>query len=271
MKFCTNCGQQLDDSSAYCPSCGVSTAQGIALRPPPPPNLPGVMAAGSFGDADKYALDRMNLLAVVMLFALVLEYAFGIAFEWLFFSSLFRAQVTSTTPANPFTLFGSTTFLLIAALSALGVSIEIFSLVQMRLALKRLSTVDKSSFGSPSTLILLAIIAIPFVLLGFVVEFTALASIMSTVSSSQSGAVPQMPPGFGYFLAGSAVSGIGGIISLIGIIGGAILGLWRAGVRYGEGSMKAASILFIIPLANVAAPVLLLLGVRSARRKLPNG
>ncbi len=61
-----------------------------------------------------------------------------------------------------------------------------------------------------------------------------------------------------------------GIIGLIGYIGVAI-GIWRFGVRYGEGKFKAGAILIFFPLLNVVGLVLILIAARSTRAKLANG
>lgn len=278
MKFCAYCGREIDPSASYCIFCGRAVSgqqQQGNVSPPPPPNppyFPSVVQPAEFGDADRYALNKLNLLAIVLLIGLVTSSTIGIGFDIVFFSSVFRTAGTTTTgtTVNPFASVNFINlFLYLILLSLVGVGTELYSFVQMRFALKRLSGVDKPNFGSPSNLILFAILAYPFIFLGLGIEFAGMASFFSTFNPSQP-PPPQLPFGFGYILAGGAVSGISGIIGIIGIIGGAILGLWRIGSRYGENTIKAASILFIIPLANIAAPILLLLGVRSARRKLPS-
>jgi hypothetical protein len=47
-----------------------------------------------------------------------------------------------------------------------------------------------------------------------------------------------------------------------------ILGLWRVGTRYDETIIKLGGIFSIIPILNIAAPVLVLVGAHSARNKL---
>ena len=37
MAFCANCGSQVADGAAFCPSCGKATGQAGAAAPPPPP------------------------------------------------------------------------------------------------------------------------------------------------------------------------------------------------------------------------------------------
>jgi hypothetical protein len=261
MKFCQYCGREIDPNALYCIFCGraVSGQQQQANVPPPlPPNphhFPSVVQPAGFSDTDRYALNKLNLLAIVLLIGLLISSTIGVGFDLAFFSSVFRTAGTSPSkPVNPFASVNFTNlFLYLILLSLVGVGTELYSFVQMRFALKRLSGVDKPNFGSPSSLILFAILAYPFIFLGLGIEFAGMASFFSTFNPSQP-PPPQFPLGFAYILAGGAVSGISGIIGIIGIIGGAILGLWRMGSRYGENTIKAASILFIIPLANIAAP-----------------
>jgi hypothetical protein len=61
---------------------------------------------------------------------------------------------------------------------------------------------------------------------------------------------------------------IGGILSIIGVIGGEIFGLWRVGTRYDSTAIKISAISIVIPYLNWVGPVLLLVGVLDAKNKL---
>jgi len=61
---------------------------------------------------------------------------------------------------------------------------------------------------------------------------------------------------------------IAGILALIGIIGGQILGLWRVGTRYDQTLIKLGAIFTIIPLLNIVAPILVLIGAYEAKGRL---
>jgi hypothetical protein len=283
MVFCQYCGREIGSNASYCIFCGRAVSgrqqpqQGSV--PPPasgPPYFSQTVQPAGFGDPDRYALNKLNLLAIVLLIGLVASYVLGVGFDVVIFSSLFHSigTTTGTTPStvvNPFASVNFTNlFVYLIVLSLVGAAIELYCLFQMRFALKRLSSVDRFKFGSPSNLILLAIIAYPFIFLGLGLEFGGMATFFSTFNPTQPlPPTAQIPFEFGYLIAGSVISGISGIIAIIGLIAGALLGLWRMGIRYGENTIKAAAILFIIPFADIAAPILLLIGVRSARRKLP--
>jgi hypothetical protein len=61
---------------------------------------------------------------------------------------------------------------------------------------------------------------------------------------------------------------LGGILSLIGYIGGLILGLWRVGSRYNQTTLKIGAIFQIIPLLQLVAPILIILGANDAKNTL---
>ena len=56
---------------------------------------------------------------------------------------------------------------------------------------------------------------------------------------------------------------------LVGVIGGQILGLWRVGSRYNETVIKVGAIFTIIPLLNIVAPILVLIGAYQVKGRLP--
>ncbi|MDG6997307.1 MAG: DUF973 family protein [Nitrososphaerota archaeon] len=273
MKFCTNCGRQLEDSALFCPSCGTrATGQGVqATAPPPQPGTPYQMPSVSptFGEADRYALSKLYLAAIVMLVGLIAGYALDFA-SGLFFAFSFITGNPNAPTTNPFEILRSSSFLLFIAIAAIiGSATELIYLAEFRLGLKSLSVVDRPNFGTPSTLTLLALITVPFVFLGVVIEFVGLIPFLATINPSQPPVTPtQLPAGLGYILLGGAISGIAGIAAIVGIIGGAILGVWRMGSRYNESIFKIGAILFVFPFVNIVAVILIILGVGSARKKL---
>jgi len=81
-----------------------------------------------------------------------------------------------------------------------------------------------------------------------------------------------LPPSFftlfGSLGIDSALLGLGGILTLVGLIGGQILGLWRVGTRYNETTIKVGAIFTIIPLLNIVGPILVLIGALEAKGRL---
>jgi hypothetical protein len=61
---------------------------------------------------------------------------------------------------------------------------------------------------------------------------------------------------------------VGLLLAFVGWIG-VILGLYRIGKRYGTGLARAGAILYIIPLLNIIAPILVLVGVSRIRLDAP--
>lgn len=267
MKSCTNCGRQLEDTDLFCPSCGTRTGAQAAAPPPPgsPYRMPSV--SPTFGEADRYALGKLYLGAIVMLIGIIAGYALDFAF------GLFLAYSLTAPSTNPFEVLLSSGFLILVSIAAaIGIATELIYLAELRLGFKSLSGVDRPNFGTPSKLTLVALIAVPFVFLGFIVEFAGLIPFLATINPLQPPVTPptQLPTGLFYILVGGAIAGVAGIVALVGVIGGAILGVWRMGTRYDESMFKISAILFVFPLVNIVAAILFILGVGSARKKLPS-
>ena len=163
--------------------------------------------------------------------------------------------------------FFSLLFETIAISAVVGVVIEIIALLQLRSALASLTKVDRQYFGIPSKLTLVVIIALPLLIVGLFVTLAELGPFFSSISQNQ-GQAPTLSNGVGILLGASAVEGIGGIAILIGYIGGIILGVWRMGSRYNETLFKIAAIFLIIPLLQIIAAILILVGVPSAKAKV---
>jgi hypothetical protein len=66
----------------------------------------------------------------------------------------------------------------------------------------------------------------------------------------------------------SIVALVGGILTLVGLVGGLMLGLWRVGSRYEETLLKVAAIFVIIPFLNFVSPILVIVGAHGARARL---
>jgi len=60
---------------------------------------------------------------------------------------------------------------------------------------------------------------------------------------------------------------IGGLLSLIGLIGGVILGLWRVGARYSSTAIKIGAIFTFFPLLNCVSMVLVIIDARHAKER----
>ena len=82
-----------------------------------------------------------------------------------------------------------------------------------------------------------------------------------------------LPPAFaallGSLFVDFALLAVGVVVLLVGVIGGQILGLWRVGSRYNETVIKVGAIFTIIPLLNIVAPILVLIGAYQVKGRLP--
>lgn len=270
MKSCSNCGQPVEDTDLFCQSCGSRTPTQLApgIAPPPQPGAHVQMPSfpPAFGEADRIALRKLYLGAIVMLIGLIATYTleFGSIF-FLMFSLFGESSVSSANPLQLLTSSGYLTFTMIGI--TIGGATEFVYLLQLRLGFKSLSGVDRSSFGTPSMLILFALIGVPFAIVGVAVEFFELVPLLASINPSQP--TGQLPPGLVNVFKWEALSGIAGLAAAVGMIGGAILGVWRMGSRYKESLFKIGAIFFVIPFLDIVAPILLILGVNSATKKMP--
>jgi hypothetical protein len=57
-------------------------------------------------------------------------------------------------------------------------------------------------------------------------------------------------------------------MAFVGIVGGQVIGLWRIGERYDAAVIKLGAIFTVVPLLNVVAPILVLIGVHEAKGRL---
>ena len=151
----------------------------------------------------------------------------------------------------------------IVAMFAIGL-IAVFLLLS---ALRRLSRLDGQNFSMPATLTILLLVGVVVAGIGLIPLFWMLSSLLSNIVQNPTT----------YTLAGGQVTDltaavalivIGGILSIIGVVGGEILGLWRVGTRYDSTVIKISAISIIIPYLNWVGPVLLLIGAVEAKGRL---
>lgn len=77
MKFCINCGNQLDDNQRFCPSCG--TNQNPQQTPPAPQYQPRPTRPLAFSDWDGGVFDTVVNSIVA---SLIISFTCGIATPW---------------------------------------------------------------------------------------------------------------------------------------------------------------------------------------------
>ena len=150
------------------------------------------------------------------------------------------------------------------------VVIELASLTALTVGFRKLNKVDRGSFSTPSTLMLVMIAGTFVAAAGALLLFNVLSSFVAMASGpplivQPAGALAAV----GSLFLDSILALIGGILTLVGLIGGLMLGLWRAGSRYDETLLKLAAIFAIIPFLNIVAPILVIVGAHGAKSRLP--
>jgi Protein of unknown function (DUF973)/zinc-ribbon domain len=256
MTYCPKCGSNIPDPNAqFCPNCGATitpaSAAGSPTIPPPPPTWapPSGGMPAAFSPVDRSALGDLKTFALLGIIGIILS-VIGL------FAGGFGGFMTAGS-SSVGTAIGTTAAT--GVLGIIGLIIGIVALLKVRAAFKNLTTIDRE-FSTPAKLVLVFFIGLIFFILLFV------AGIALVFAASASGATS------GSVLAGLAAVGLFAVLGIICFIVGAIgviLGLWRAGNRYGEDMIKIGGILYIIPVVDIAAPILVYIGVNNAIKKLP--
>jgi len=160
-------------------------------------------------------------------------------------------------------------FRYLALVLPLSFSIQVVALIVLTLALREFAKVDRANFSVPSVLIVLMIVGALVAAFGMSLLLGGIPDIIAKAPSAPGG-VPSQAffYAIGSLISEVAVLAIGGVLALVGLVGGLILGLWRVGARYNETTIKLGSIFVVIPLVNIAAPILVLIGAYEARKRL---
>ena len=172
---------------------------------------------------------------------------------------------TTLSPSDLSNLFQGL-FTYMSAVVAVAVVVGLIAIYLLYGAFRRLSRLDSPSFSTPATLTILLMVGYAVAGIGAIPLFLTLSSLLSQIATTQT-----FNPFLGTmslgFIAALALLVIGGMLSIVGVIGGEILGLWRVGTRYDSTIVKVGAIFIIIPLLNFVGPILLLIGSLDARKK----
>ena len=225
---------------------------------PPPPEAP-ISRTPLSANPEVSALDKITRFAALQFISII---AITIFIVWLLVT-LFGLLNTSAATQQSFDLqsFLSEPYFIILIEAIFAVNLA--SLIFLRTGLKIFSAVDKPYFSTPAILTLILIIGSILSNAGEVVNMAIPAQVLS-----------QSAPTFTAFISTAALSliasiasAIGFLLVLIGAIGGELLGLWRVGSRYGEATIKTGVIFMIFPVLDFIAPILVIVGVRGAKRR----
>ena len=122
-------------------------------------------------------------------------------------------------------------------------------------------------FGAPMGLGVVGILGVLLIFIGILLILVAVVQAVSCASASTdaSSCVSLSTVAGGYY----SVLG-GGFLAFLGWIG-LLIGIYRIGKRFDSTITKVGAILYIIPLVNVIAPILVLVGVHGVVRRLEAG
>lgn len=212
------------------------------------------------------ALDKITWYAILQLAMILASVVFFIWMYANYLEPLISSIVgTGQPPTNFLSLFRDL-FSYLIVFMAIGIVIALASLLYLWAGFRSLSNIDKARFSLPTTLTLIMIAGVLVEAVGSLPYFGLLLTqlLQQPVPAYPATTVSTVV----FMLLLSAMILIGGLLVLAGAIGGVTLGLWRVGGRYNETIIKVGAIFTIIPFLNYVAPILIIIGIRSAKRKI---
>ena len=230
------------------------------------PSLGSSQAVQS-AEAERSALNKVMWFGIIQLVGLIAGwivyfYAFGMMFATASSLNLPPNPTPQQVSAALGPLFQQFTYVV-----PISLAIALVAILLLQIGFRGLSKVDSARFSVPSKLTFLLII-------GEIIGGGAVVLLFNSIPTilAQAGSASGTPTAFSGALAGilsfALLALVGGVLALIGLIGGLILGLWRVGTRYDETIIKLGAIFVIIPLLNIVAPILVLVGASQAKRKV---
>jgi hypothetical protein len=220
--------------------------------------------ATPFGEEDRRAMGKLKLFSILYLLVIGAGFVVGFGANVFTFASAFH----SSTVGGATTISSVNGILTLVAVSVVVTgAIEVIGLLQLRSAFRSLSKVDPQRFRTPSKFTTLTIVSLPVLFIAFAIILVGLSSMASdngTLTNSQL----LSSEGFDYLIAGGLLAVVFSIVLIVGIAVGPVVGLWRVGERYDADTIKAGAIMFIIPLVQIAAPILVLVGLNNVSMNL---
>ncbi len=150
-----------------------------------------------------------------------------------------------------------------------GMAVEIVAWIVLTLGFRDLGKVDRGKFHVPSVFMVVMMGSLAVVGMAAVSLTSGIPQLIAQMPPAQGGALTPASAALVTSMAGDFLFlALGGVLTIVGVVGGLILGLWRVGERYGETTIKVGAVFTIIPLLNVVGAVLILMGARQARGRL---
>ena len=235
----------------------------MSSAPPAPQEPPQT------GETERSALHKVVWFGVIQLAGLVAGWIGSFALLANDLGSLVPANLgPNPTPSQVSATMGPL-FSSLSLLLPLLFAVQFVGALLLVMAFRQLKGVDRN-FSVPSILTVLFVVGGALLVVGFAGFFSQLPALISqTSAASTSGTVPPaVASALASFIAYLLFFSVGGILSLIGAIGGLILGVWRLASKYDETILKVGAIFFIIPFLDVVAPVLVIVGAHQAGSRI---
>lgn len=262
--FCPHCGAQVSDGTAFCPKCGQS------LVAPVPQPTPTSSQSGPPNPAEAAGLTKVMWTGVIQLVAIGAGWVVSYLILANFFTTFGNLNLPpNPTPAQVNTALGPL-FQNMSLIIPVFALISLAALVVLTMGFRDLKEIDRR-FSTPYLLMMVMIVGTLMVVAGVSVMFNSIPNIIAQAPSNSTAPTSAFFDSIGSLFTFLAVLGLGSLLSLVGAIGGEILGLWRVGSRYSENLLKVGAIFTIIPLLNIVAPILVLIGAHQAKSRLAMG
>jgi hypothetical protein len=225
---------------------------------------------------ERSALNKVMWFGIIELVGIVAGWVAAFyVFSNFFNASLFTSLPSNPTPAQVANAMGPI-FQDIVYLIPLSLGIELVGLIVLTLGFRGLAKVDSARFHVSTPFMVVLIVGLLIAAGGAIPLLNGIPNIIANAYANCTypyGSTTCTPSAaffnqFNSVLAYFGLILLGGILTLIGYIGGLILGLWRVGSRYNQTTLKIGAIFQIIPLLNIIAPILILLGANEAKNML---
>jgi uncharacterized protein DUF973 len=149
-----------------------------------------------------------------------------------------------------------------------SIAIELAAIAVLTMGFRDLGRVDRGKFSTPSTMMLVMIAGTFIAAAGALLIFSAVSGVLATAAGRSVLQPAGAMAAIGSIFLDSILTLLGAVLTIVGLIGGLMLGLWRVGSRYDETLLQVAAIFVIIPLLNIVAPILVIVGAHGARSRL---
>jgi len=226
---------------------------------------------------ERSALNKVMWFGIIQLVGIV---AGWVAAFYLFSSFFYNASLLNSLGPNPSSAAVASAlgpiFQDLIYIIPLALGIYLVGLIVLTLGFRGLAKVDRARFNISTPFMVVLIVGLLIAGGGGVTILNSVPSMIASASSVcnySSGAYSCTPSAaffnqFGTVFAYIGLALVGGLLALIGLIGGLILGLWRVGSRYNQTTIKIGAIFEVIPLLQIIAPILILLGANEAKNTL---